>query len=249
MTWPNSGCSMVLNGAVQDRIHIRRFLDKYRLTLRVKVKVVDNASRKSIEDHNRKAVDSCPPLLIAYFQGHGLPHSDNVKFITSDEREDGTLEGLTAEELVEMSSKLTTQTKSVVITDFCFSGNVYRLKFYLQVEQDGSGSWHLTEGWSEEITSPMGRNRSTKPPGWGAMLPKWSLADLKTALITLPQILLHLRRRVDYHLGAAKVHPKGRVTFKDAKQVPQIYSNYMWPLDDLRILLKFGLEETIPISD
>ncbi|GAB1526251.1 hypothetical protein RhiTH_009418 [Rhizoctonia solani] len=248
--WPDDfKHSMSLKGAVKDSIHIRQFLEKFGPTMGVNAQAIDDASRKNIEDHIGKAIESYPPLLITYFQGHGLYHPGMVIYVTSDGRETETLEGLTAKEMVKMFSKSTPGTKLLTITDFCYSGNVYGLKFVLNLGQDGSASWHKTDQcqWGEEIASPMlhiaGSLREEQvyeTRNAGGYLTE-SLANLKAEPMSLPQILLHLRERVDHHLSIAKEHPKYSGKLKGAKQVPQ-------PLDDPEILSKIGLGKNVPIS-
>ncbi|KDN34576.1 hypothetical protein RSAG8_12335, partial [Rhizoctonia solani AG-8 WAC10335] len=105
---------MSLVGAAMDRRHILEFLEKFGFTTGVKIERVDNALRKNIEDRVKKVVGSRPPLLVIHFQGHGVLIRDTVQYITSDQNEGGTLEGLTAEELIEMFSNLTIWTMSLV---------------------------------------------------------------------------------------------------------------------------------------
>ncbi|CAE6458042.1 unnamed protein product [Rhizoctonia solani] len=244
---------MALDGGHQDRYNILRFLGNFELNL--EVDAIDNASRKNIEDCIRKAINSCPPLLVAYFQGHATIYDNILRYITSDD-DDELLEYLTAEELVGLFSKLTTQTKTVVITDFCHSGNMYGLEFFLKEEQDGTVAWHQTDEWNKEqrtaIASPMlhiaGSLREQKvyETGRSGGYVTEGLAGVDVKSMTLPQVLRHLRRHVDYHIEAVNRRLRGGFS---AKQTPQIYSSYKWPLDDPRILSTIGLIDTSIISD
>ncbi|KAF8684985.1 hypothetical protein RHS04_01132 [Rhizoctonia solani] len=118
------------------------------------------------------------------------------------------------------------------------------LKFVLNLGQDGSASWHKTDEcqWGEEIASPMlhiaGSLREEQV--YETRNAGGYLTEVAEPM-SLPQILLHLRERVDHHLSIAKEHPKYSGKLKGAKQVPQ-------PLDDPEILSKIGLGKNVPIS-
>ncbi|KAJ1301350.1 hypothetical protein OPQ81_003749 [Rhizoctonia solani] len=247
LKWPDNGAPMILRGAEMDRTHVRKFLRSFEFTSRVEIVPIDNALRKDIEDQITKVIDSCPPLLVAYFQGHGDIHDrKTLVYITGDHKECGTLECLTEEDLIKMFAKLSVRTMSVVMTDFCNSGNMYRLRFALEIGSDGSASWCETWEWSEDnkigcgvrVTSPMihiaGSLRS-QPVYETEMRGGYftnSLALLDGGPITLPQFLISLRRGVNAHLQDAKAHPSAQDAFKSAEQVPQIFSNHPWPLED-----------------
>ncbi|CUA69537.1 hypothetical protein RSOLAG22IIIB_08544 [Rhizoctonia solani] len=252
LRWPKSDIRMKLVGTEMDRKHILKFLEKFGFTTGVKLERVNNAPRKHIEDRIKKIVGSRPPLLVIHFQGHGIRLGDTVQYITEDHKEDGELEGLTGKELIKMFSTLTTDTTSLVITDFCNSGNLYRLRFQLVIGTDGP-SWHETTEWENDdkchpafrITSPMLHIAGSldcqqvyETRARGGYFTN-SLAHLEAKPRTLPQFLLDTRRGVDGHIVAtkAKFDPSARSMFQD----PQVFSSDMWPLDDPQILSKIRL--------
>ncbi|CAE6480513.1 unnamed protein product [Rhizoctonia solani] len=162
MMWPGLSGSegeMTLRGAIEDRRHARKFLGKF--NPEIEVKQVDEALRKDIQDQIGKCVDSSLSLLVAYIQGHGQITNHTVQYITGD-RKKGSLEGLTAEELIEMFSRFSAQTMLVAITDFCHSGNVYRLPFRLVIGIDGTGYWDETGEWNHDDTFSR-KNRINSP--------------------------------------------------------------------------------------
>ncbi|CAE6467172.1 unnamed protein product [Rhizoctonia solani] len=262
--WPNSDQEMTLRGAAADRKRVPEFLEKFGLTTGVKVEPLDNALRKNIVDRIEKIVNNCPPLLIAHFQGHGLPIRDTVQYITGDCKEADKLEGLTAEELIEMFSKLSARTTSVVITDFCFSGNMYRLRFVLVIGLDESVSWLEIREWENDnmhgrkpkiishmihIAGSLRTQQVYETPRRGGYVTN-SLAHMKPEPMTLPQFLRRLRQSVNGHLEDARAHPsldaQARAMFRVAEQVPQIFSNHKWPLDDAEIFSKIRLGTAKP---
>ncbi|CAE6539670.1 unnamed protein product [Rhizoctonia solani] len=234
---------MKLVGTEMDRKHILKFLEKFGFTTGVKLERVDNAPRKHIEDRIKKIVGSRPPLLVIHFQGHGIRLDDTVQYITEDHKEDGELEGLTGKELIKMFSTLTTDTTSLVITDFCNSGNLYRLRFQLVIGTDGP-SWHETTEWENDdkchpafrITSPM-----LHIAGSLDCQQVYETRARGGYFTNVDRVLIRTgsRRGVDGHIGAtkAKFDPLAGSMFQD----PQIFSSDMWPLDDPQILSKIRL--------
>ncbi|CAE6426288.1 unnamed protein product [Rhizoctonia solani] len=262
LKWPGSDEGMSLVGTAKDRKHILEFLEKFGFTTGVKLERINNALRRNVQDRVKKIISSHPPLLVVHFQGHGIRIRNTVQYITEDQKDDSTLDGLTAEEMIEMFSKLTFCTISLVITDFCHSGNLYRLRFQLVIGEDGLPSWYETQEWrynkkcnqKVEIVSPMlhiaGSLRwqqvyETKRRG-GYLTN--SLAQLETKPTTLPQFLIDLRKGVNGHLDAAnanaKLDPLAQTMFQD----PQIFSSHMWALDDPQILSKLRLGMAKPSS-
>ncbi|CAE6426339.1 unnamed protein product [Rhizoctonia solani] len=251
---------MSLAGTAKDRKHILEFLEKFGFTTGVKLERINDTLRKNVQDRVKKIVGRHPPLLVIHFQGHGILIRDTVQYITEGQKDDGTLEGLTAEEMIEMFSKLTFCTTSLVITDFCHSGNLYRLRFQLIIGADGPPYWRETHEWSHDnkcnqkvkVVSPMlhiaGSLRwqqvyETKRRG-GYLTN--SLAKLEAKPMTLPQFLLDLRQGVTGHLEAtnAKLDPLAQTMFQD----PQIFSSRTWPLDDPQILSNLRLGTAKPTS-
>ncbi|KAH7316405.1 hypothetical protein B0J17DRAFT_686996 [Rhizoctonia solani] len=216
MSWPDNKEPMDLRGAVRDRSHAKMFLDRF--TPGIRVEGVVDASRQDIEDRIEQIAHSCPPLLVVYFQGHSEGDSGPLRC-----------------KLVKMFSKLSVYTMSTVITDFCGSGNIYRLRFRLVVSSDGKYfEWYETNEWRDDnkanqkyrIASPMLHVAAslewqsayeTEKRG-GYLTNSLAAAELEA----LPRFLLHLRQGVNNHLQIAKAHPR-RPLNKDATQYPQIY--------------------------
>ncbi|KAH7316402.1 hypothetical protein B0J17DRAFT_686965 [Rhizoctonia solani] len=156
--------------------------------------------------------------------------------ITGDHKADGTLEGITAEEFVEMFSKLTVHTLAVVITDFCHSGNVLRLQFQLFVARDGHGFWIETNEWLEDtrtgkkggVVSPMLhvaaclRQENAYETGRRGGYATNGLAQLEANSTTLTGFLVNLRQHVVGHLNDGKTYATNPLPI-DATQVPQIF--------------------------
>ncbi|CAE6480503.1 unnamed protein product [Rhizoctonia solani] len=264
---------MILPGATTDHVHFHKFLENFKFTPGVRVMPIGNALRKDIvgdfvsltlewfliglvvmqEDQIEKAVGDCPPLLVVYFQGHGIhtPDWSTVKYITGDHREDGALEGVAAEELITMFSKLTALTLTVALTDFCHAGNVFRLRFRLCIAQDGTGFWAESDEWykdtkagqKQRITSPMlhvaaslRHQQVYETKKRGGYFTN-GLAHSEAGDMTLTRFLLGLRRCVDDHLKDAKTHESGPLP-KNAMQAPQIFCTGTPPLDDPEIFAK-----------
>ncbi|KAH7316403.1 hypothetical protein B0J17DRAFT_686976 [Rhizoctonia solani] len=211
--WPKSKQSMVLKGAIRDRIHAKQFLDRFMPGIRVEE--INNALCQSIVRHVARV---CPPLVVAYFQGHSGDDTSLLRYITGDRNEDSTLEGFTAE----------------IITDFCNSGNIHRLRFRLIVLPGGGSYWRETQEWSHDnavnpkyrITSPMVHisasldSQSAYETGERGGFLTDSLAKAPSKI--LPEFLSHLRQGVGHNLKDAKVHPR-RPLDQSAAQLPQIY--------------------------
>lgn len=247
MVWPDDKKSMTLKGAAQDRIHAKMFLDQFAPGIRVMgIKSGDsNALREDIEGGIEAAANS--RLLVTYFQGHS--DGGSLRYVTGDRKEDGTLEGFTAKELLKMFSKLSTRTVSVVITDFCYSGNIYRLRYCLYVSADGKDFlWYETDEWRKDneagrkhrITAPMlhiagslEREEVYETEVRGGYLTN-SLANLKAGPITLSRFLLGIRQGVNGHLADGKARSSNPL-HGDATQHPQIYCSHMLPPDDSTI--------------
>ncbi|CAE6507006.1 unnamed protein product [Rhizoctonia solani] len=236
---------MSLVGAAMDRRHILEFLEKFGFTTGVKIERVDNALRKNIEDRVKKVVGSRPPLLVIHFQGHGVLIRDTVQYITSDQNEGGTLEGLTAEELIEMFSNLTIWTMSLVSDHRFLSfgqfvssavSTGYKAGWVLLLVKIVSPMLHVAGSlrWQQVYETEMRGGYLTN-----------SLAQLKAKPMTLPHFLLELRQGVYGHLEAtkAKLNPLAQAMCQDA----QIFSSDMWPLDDPQILLKIRLGTARPV--
>ncbi|CAE6446400.1 unnamed protein product, partial [Rhizoctonia solani] len=167
-------------------------------------------------------------------QGHseGNICSNSLRYITGDRNEDDTLEGFTAEKLIKLFSKLNIRTMSMVITDFCNSGNIYRLRFRLIVLPGGKSYWYETKEWSDDnadkpkyrITSPMlhiAASLDSQPAyetkDTGGFLTS-SLAKAQSK--TLSELLSYLRQGVNRQLEDAKAHPR-RPLDGSARQTPQ----------------------------
>ncbi|CAE6440146.1 unnamed protein product [Rhizoctonia solani] len=279
MNWPRPpgnevDVPMTLRGARKDRLHILEFLRVVAPGFRAEL--IDNARRKDIRDRIEKLVDSCVSHLVAYFQGHGqeIGNHNNEDYsvrctfifvsieapltqapdITGDPNGDGQLESFTAEELIEMFSAFSARATLVAITDFCHSGNVYRMQFRLRVLNDGTGLWQETREWNDD--SKLGQKNKIKAPMIhiaGSLRRQQvyetdkrggyftnSLAHLKDVSVTLPRFLLNLRELVNVHLTDAKAHATNPLD-ACAAQIPQIFSNRMWPLDDPGMLSRICL--------
>lgn len=243
--WPKSKQSMVLKGAIRDRIHAKQFLDRFMPGIRVEE--INNALCQSIKDRFEHVARVCPPLVVAYFQGHSGDDTSLLRYITGDRNEDSTLEGFTAEKLIKMFSKLSTML--MIITDFCNSGNIHRLRFRLIVLPGGGSYWRETQEWSHDnavnpkyrITSPMVHisasldSQSAYETGERGGFLTDSLAKAPSKI--LPEFLSHLRQGVGHNLKDAKVHPR-RPLDQSAAQLPQIYCTCKLPLDDPEIFSK-----------
>ncbi|KEP46356.1 ICE-like protease (caspase) p20 domain protein [Rhizoctonia solani 123E] len=241
MRWPDS-TSMTLNGAHRDRVNAQKFLDKF--TPGIRVVSVENARREDIEGQIEKIQDDVPPLAVVYVQGHGERKPGAFQYITDDRKRDGTLEGLDGEELLHMFSKVNIRTMSVVITDFCYSGNLFRLRYRLFVSPDGKGfCWLETSEWKQDnnvmlkhrITSPMLHvagsleSQETYETVWRGGYLTNTLA--KAEPNTLPAFLFCLRQGVDGHMRDAKAHPDKPLR-QDANQYPQIFCSCTPSLED-----------------
>ncbi|CAE6539673.1 unnamed protein product [Rhizoctonia solani] len=243
MTWPDSGGkSMTLKGAVEDRPNAQTFLNNF--TPGIRVEPLKNARREEIEAQIRKIQDDPPPLAVVYFQGHGEPGYGDLKYITDDRKEDGTLEGLTNQDMLRMFSKVNTRTTSMIITDFCYSGNLFRLQYCLNLTPDGNGfHWLETTEWKEDnktgpkyrVASPMLHvagslewQETFETRSRGGYLTN-TLAKLQPS--SLPTFLYQLRQGVDRHMKDAKAH-RTKPLRQDATQVPQIFCSFKLPLDD-----------------
>ncbi|CAE6465541.1 unnamed protein product [Rhizoctonia solani] len=239
---------MTLMGALEDRINVRKFLDTFGFTPGVMVKPLDNALREDIEDLIGKVIKSCPPLLIAYFQGHGEQFRQTVRYITGDRKVDSMLEGICAEEFVGMFSKLTAHTLALVITDFCHSGNVLRLQFQLFIAPNGCGFWVETDEWIEDqrvgkkdrVVSPMlhvaaslRQEQAYETAKRGGYTTN-GLAHLEPDSTTLTGFLVDLRQNVVGHLVDAKAHTT-QPLHRSATQVPQIFCSGQPPANDPEI--------------
>ncbi|KAF8717294.1 hypothetical protein RHS02_09812, partial [Rhizoctonia solani] len=263
MIWPKllgaKDAPMTLRGGPEDSRHIQAFLKLIAPGLRAES--IENAQREDIRNHIKRLVDTRLSLLVTYFQGHGENISNgkdedySVRYITGDaKKDDGSLEYLTADEFIEMFSAFSAPTMLVAITDICHSGNLYRLQFRLLVLKDGTAFWCETKewnddnklGWKHKINAPMihiaGSYRwqqvyETKSTG-GYLT--HSLGGFKDVSMTLPQLLLNLRESVNRHLDKAKDHPR-RPLDPWIAQVPQMFSNHMWPLEEPGILSKICL--------
>ncbi|KDN34574.1 hypothetical protein RSAG8_12333, partial [Rhizoctonia solani AG-8 WAC10335] len=157
-----------------------------------------------------------------------------------------------------MFSKLSVDTMSMVITDFCNSGNIYRLRFRLFVSPDGERfRWCETNEWSKDNAADR-KYRIASPMIHVAASLEWQDAyeterrggyltnSLATAEPrTLPQFLYHLQRGVESHLKDAKAHPRSPLG-KDATQFPQIFCTCKLPLDDPEIFSKIYLGTAKP---
>lgn len=238
---------MVLRGTAWGLVHARKFLGSF--TPGIMIKSIEDATRNDIEGQIEKIVHDVPPLALVYAQGHA-EKAGGLRYITGDRREDGALEGFTAEEMIKLFSKISVRTMSVVISDFCYSGNLYRLRYRLFVTLDGKGfRWLENSEWIEDNKNPR-RHRINSPmfhisgalesqkvyetAARGGYLTN-ALANVK--LESLPQFLLHLRQGVDSHMKKAKEH-KSYPLPKDATQYPQIYCSFKLPLDDPEIFHK-----------
>ncbi|CAE6494478.1 unnamed protein product [Rhizoctonia solani] len=256
MVWPDDKESMTLNGVVKDREHVKRFFEKF--TPEIRVEGIDNTltTRQNIKDSVDQVVRGRPPLMVAYFQGHSQGGSGPLRYVTGDRNEDGSLEGFTAEKLIKMFSKLSQCTMSMVITDVCNFGNLYRLQFQLILDGDRYLWWETNE-WSED--NKLGRKyRITSPMLHVAASLEWQSAyetDKRGGYLTnslgaaeprtLPQLLLHLRQGVDGHMKDAKIHPRSPLA-QELTQFPQIFSTYKLPLDDPEIFSKIYLGTAKP---
>ncbi|CAE6426331.1 unnamed protein product [Rhizoctonia solani] len=248
MKWPDS-TSMTLKGALKDRVHAQKFLDKF--TPGIRVVSVENARREDIvctlsflrieqlgdrvhqEGQIEKIQDDVPPLAVVYVQGHGERKYGAFQYITDDRKKDGTLDGLDGRELLHMFSKVNIRTMSVVITDFCYSGNLFRLRYCLFVSSDGKDFyWLETNEWKEDnrvmpkhrITSPMLHVagslelQETYETGFRGGYLTNTLAEVEPN--TLPAFLFCLRQGVDGHMRDAKAH-RDKPLHQDAMQDPQ----------------------------
>ncbi|CAE6458049.1 unnamed protein product [Rhizoctonia solani] len=257
MFWPLDksieSVSMGLKGTLQDRVRIQRFLDRF--VPGIRVADLESGGKNALRDDIVHAMDEvangCPPLVVTYFQGHSEGSAGPLRYITGDHNEGGKLKGFTAQELVKMFSKLSIQTMAMAITDFCNSGNIYRLRFRLAPNPDGTFSWTETREWQDDqrtnkvpsITSPMIHIAGSlewqlvyETGGGGGYFTN-SLADLEAGPVTLPQFLMDLQRRVEIHVGQGKSHSSSPLP-RAARQVPQIYSSCNLPLDDPEIFSK-----------
>ncbi|CAE6480492.1 unnamed protein product [Rhizoctonia solani] len=259
MVWPDDKKPMTLKGAAQDRVSAQMFLDQFTPGIRVVVSKSGNldARREDIEDGIKEVVHSCPPLMVAYFQGHGEEGCDKLRYITGDRKGDGTLEGFTAERLLEMFSKLSTRTVSIVITDFCYSGNIYRLQYCLYLSPDGkSYLWYETDEWFKDnqagwkhrfhVAGSLEWEQVYETEKRGGYLTN-SLAKLEAGSTTVPQFLLGIRQGVGSHLEDGRARASQPLP-RDTTQQPQIYCTHKLPLDDSEIFSRIYLGTAEPFN-
>ncbi|KAJ1311833.1 hypothetical protein OPQ81_010294 [Rhizoctonia solani] len=213
---------MELAGVARDRTNVLRFLDRIIPQGGVLLQKHDNALRKDIEMQVEKVAKTVPTVAIFYLtgqSGEGIHENGGLRYITGDRKQDGTLQGFTQEELLQMFSNISIRTMSLVITDFCNSGNIYRLRFRLL--RTCCIFLHVAN-----------RNQLTKPVRGGHLTR--SLAEVEPR--TLPQFLFDLRQRVD---GYSSVHTLPIFSpNNDAIQVPQLFCSFKLPLDDPNIFSK-----------
>ncbi|KAG8701197.1 hypothetical protein FRC11_012387 [Ceratobasidium sp. 423] len=81
MVWPGDKQPMVLKGAIKDRDNAQMFLDQFTPGIRVVGSKSGNlnALREDIEDGLEEVMDSCPPLVVAYFQGHSEGGTESLR--------------------------------------------------------------------------------------------------------------------------------------------------------------------------
>ncbi|CCO32824.1 hypothetical protein BN14_06887 [Rhizoctonia solani AG-1 IB] len=180
---------MDLYGADRDMTNFLEWLTGDEKFPNLKISSIHNTSRTDIKSYLENLVTLSPGVVFVYIQGHSLPEL----YITGDGRgSDGEYIGLKSTELIELFSRFENNTSSIVITDFCHSGNFLHLRYRLEVDTDGKrADWVEVENWTQ------GSGDTTSHPS-SQMLHIAGSADNQLALSkaepkTLPELLAELR--------------------------------------------------------
>ncbi|CAE7201728.1 unnamed protein product [Rhizoctonia solani] len=141
---------MELFGGDRDKLHIKDWLTASQRFPGLEIEVVDKTLRSDIKTQIDRLAAINLGAIFVYMQGHGL-NNGNVSYITGDQFD--PKEGyasVKSEELINMFSEFDHHTLSVVITDFCYSGNFFRLRYKLEFSEGGNGpEWVETGDWSQ----------------------------------------------------------------------------------------------------
>ncbi|CEL53199.1 hypothetical protein RSOLAG1IB_06164 [Rhizoctonia solani AG-1 IB] len=228
--WSSNGPAMDLYGADRDMTNFLEWLTGDEKFPNLKISSIHNTSRTDIKSYLENLVTLSPGVVFVYIQGHGLPEL----YITGDGRgSDGEYIGLKSTELIELFSRFENNTSSIVITDFCHSGNFLHLRYRLEVDTDGKrADWVEVENWtqgsgdttshpSSQMLHIAGSADNQLVYETGNLGGYFTNALSKAEPKTLPELLAELRATVDAHLGRAR--NQGYIS-QEATQVPQIYS-------------------------
>ncbi|CAE6480487.1 unnamed protein product [Rhizoctonia solani] len=258
---------MKLLGAGRDEVNIKGWLTADKRFPGLKIRPVEKTLREDIKVQMDQLAMINPGAIFVYstarfvhnksiyslevVQGHGFSDSLGC-YVTGDPVDpENHLTTVKSEELIQMFSEFGCHTRSIVITDFCHSGNFFRLPYKLELSKNGTGpEWIETEGTSgsdtgpNKLASPMihlaGSTRDEQVMETGRIGGYFTDGLSKIGTKKLPELLAELRAEVNVHLEQAKSYPGFTV---DARQTPQIYSSSKLSLDDPDILTKFYLQE------
>ncbi|KAJ1301351.1 hypothetical protein OPQ81_003750 [Rhizoctonia solani] len=237
---------MTLYGADQDKDNLVNWLTNDKKFPGAKLFVSDKSLHADIKARMANLVMLDPAAIILYN-------------ITGDELAPEHEKRLAPEEFIEMLSSFNRSTSVIVITDFCHSGNFFRLRYVLEVNPEGHCiGWKETEEWSHgsragpewshPITSPMLHlaGSAERENVYETERTGGYFTDVltKTEPMPLPELLVALRTGVNRHLAKAKRHEK-RPIASDATQTPQVYSSLKLPLDDPGVLTKIYAQEIL----
>ncbi|CAE6506328.1 unnamed protein product [Rhizoctonia solani] len=228
---------MKLHGADCDKINIESWLTADKRFPGLEIKPVDSnlKLRSDIEEWIEELNNDNPGAAFIYMQGHGLPEYMG-SYVTGDSFAAG--QGPTvirSEEWINMFSKFDRRAQFITITDFCHSGNFFRLQYKLEPKQDGEGAqWIETEEWAQgygagsiRLSSPMlhlaGSARNENVFETGRTGGYFTHVLSETGIKTLPELLKRLRAGVDKHLEKARCYDKNPIP-ANVTQTPQVCS-------------------------
>ncbi|KAG8695952.1 hypothetical protein FRC11_001085, partial [Ceratobasidium sp. 423] len=222
----SDGSSMTLYGTDQDKANFVRWLtaDKKRFP-GLEVSVVNNASRTDIKMCMKELESLDPAVVVIYIQGHGSPGF----YITGDgPTSKNEYIGIECSELSKLFSEFDDRSLSIVVTDLCYSGNSFRLRYKLELGKDGEpDKWAETEEWDQtsiqqhpHMIHLAGSTMVEQVYETGRIGGYFTNALTKVGTKTLPQLLASLRAEVNACLVEARRYKDSPIG-SDATQTPQ----------------------------
>ncbi|KAF8597577.1 hypothetical protein BDV93DRAFT_369375 [Ceratobasidium sp. AG-I] len=214
----------------------------------IQVETVEGASSSDIHKGMTTVNDPTPASCWFYLQGHGRPWM----YLPSDSHNDsGAWEGLSADDICSILGVMDRSIWRIFVTDFCYSGNYFRLQYMLLIDETGA-QWVETPEWSTH-RSECAEFEAHGTPALhlagstveeevfegrrsGGFFTK-ALVENCDRPMALPDLLRAIRVAVNVYLAKAKSDCERFP--KDAKQTPQIFSSMKWSLEDIHILAKF----------
>jgi len=205
---------------------------------------VRNASKSEIftrvEDKAQGTKGCC-----LYFQGHGIYTPGRVnRYLTAQNsvNEGENWDGLDPKDMRKLLALTNHLAWRIIATDFCHSGNCFKLQFVLCIEGD-TAEWKEVAGWSAgEPCAPTihfagsKENESAYEGSQTGGFFTEALTKPRDKMLTLPALLGVFRSEVNKSLDAAK--QKGAID-RDKTQTPQIFSSVKLSLEDTHALTKF----------